>query len=218
MVNLFSPSLWISPPYKERECTITSLPIGYPLYAPFYSQVGLSSAQVSGVLSYASFLGSRGTEGNVSADYQGKGLEDKSSSDFAQSRVFSSGWQDTESFQFCSIPWIFTWVKIPFNTVNLLKTPITGKIKRQRTGKGSIAQGLEHWSCKPGVASSNLAGAYQSLFFRLLRIKAVATRQGYQCSCSGRSPLSSAARDKTFRPSGRSSPAAVLVWIHDHSW
>ena len=24
---------------------------------------------------------------------------------------------------------------------------------------GSIAQGLEHWSCKPGVASSNLAGA-----------------------------------------------------------
>ena len=82
---------------------------------------------------------------------------------------------------------------------------------------GSIAQGLEHWSCKPGVASSNLAGAYQSLFFRLLRIKAVATRQGYQCSCSGRSPLSSAARDKTFRPSGRSSPAAVLVWIHDHS-
>lgn len=53
-----------------------NLLIGYPLYAPFYSQVGLSSAQVSGVLFYASFLSCRGTEGNVSADYQGKGLED----------------------------------------------------------------------------------------------------------------------------------------------
>ena len=30
---------------------------------------------------------------------------------------------------------------------------------------GSIAQGLEHWSCKPGVASSNLAGAYVCFFF-----------------------------------------------------
>ena len=25
---------------------------------------------------------------------------------------------------------------------------------------GFIAQGLEHWSCKPGVVSSNLTGAY----------------------------------------------------------
>ena len=29
--------------------------------------------------------------------------------------------------------------------------------------QGSIAQGLEHWSCKPGVASSNLAGAFKKL-------------------------------------------------------
>lgn len=32
------------------------------------------------------------------------------------------------------------------------------------SSKGSIAQGLEHWSCKPGVASSNLAGACSFLF------------------------------------------------------
>lgn len=32
--------------------------------------------------------------------------------------------------------------------------------KRGKTSSpGPIAQGLEHWSCKPGVASSNLAGA-----------------------------------------------------------
>ena len=28
------------------------------------------------------------------------------------------------------------------------------------TAAASIAQGLEHWSCKPGVVSSNLTGGY----------------------------------------------------------
>ena len=30
--------------------------------------------------------------------------------------------------------------------------------------EASIAQGLEHWSCKPGVVSSNVTGGYLSLF------------------------------------------------------
>ena len=31
----------------------------------------------------------------------------------------------------------------------------------------SIAQGLEHWSCKPGVVSSNLTGGFETFFFIL---------------------------------------------------
>ena len=33
--------------------------------------------------------------------------------------------------------------------------------------QASIAQGLEHWSCKPGVVSSILTGGYKILFYKL---------------------------------------------------
>ena len=35
----------------------------------------------------------------------------------------------------------------------------------------SIAQGLEHWSCKPGVVSSNLTGGYFFFVNQLYFIK-----------------------------------------------
>ena len=51
--------------------------------------------------------------------------------------------------------------------------------ERGKLGEGSIAQGLEHWSCKPGVASSNLAGAYLVFVFS----PSSAWIRGCQCSC-----------------------------------
>ena len=44
---------------------------------------------------------------------------------------------------------------------------IAGRAEEKKTSRASIAQGLEHWSCKPGVESSNLSGGktYFFIFF-----------------------------------------------------
>ena len=64
--------------------------------------MGLSSAQVSGVLAYASFLGSRGTEGNVSADYKGKGLEDSLVVTLLKAESFGVGDRTQKDFNFAA--------------------------------------------------------------------------------------------------------------------
>ena len=41
---------------------------------------------------------------------------------------------------------------------NLKARDIVGRAGEKKISRASIAQGLEHWSCKPGVESSNLSG------------------------------------------------------------
>ena len=63
---------------------------------------------------------------------------------------------------------VFHKTRLPIVTMNDYRHFATGPYSRGAYVIGckgclmcaSIAQGLEHWSCKPGVGSSNLPGGY----------------------------------------------------------
>ena len=86
--------------------------------------------------------------------------------------------------------------------LGVLNTSITWKIEESFLGEGSIAQGLEHWSCKPGVASSNLAGACW-IFFPSEASKRQGPEDGANAAVLGRSHLCSAAPERMFKQNGR---------------
>ena len=56
-----------------------------------------------------------------------------------------------------------------FNFEHYLKTDLSSMLSNLPHDGASIAQWLEHWSCKPGVVSSILTGGYivefKNIFF-----------------------------------------------------
>ena len=107
-----------------------------------------------------------------------------------------------------------------------------GKSTGRRTLRcGSIAQGLEHWSCKPGVASSNLAGAWgkvpslrrvvlPALFFVNTDKKAVCEGSG-EIICwrfEGKDYRMGGVHTTAFKVKNKSTSANRLPWSSGCRW